>query len=126
MTDFGIAKPSDLTLEQLDQYRYIDAPAEFSKQTGNVLKAEHIQKLTTWKLYVLSFFDLSSAVSHNGSQTLRTDSHVDDMANSGQVLVKRLQSTMTKTLQKPLKQGSHTTPQTQMMSPVLSNSSQDH
>ena len=50
MADFLIEKPASQTLIQLDQYRYIDAPAAFSKQTGRTLELGDVQKLTEWKL----------------------------------------------------------------------------
>jgi hypothetical protein len=54
--DFDIAKPGVLTLEELDKFRYVDAPAQFSKTAGGqTLALVDVQKLVEWKLYVPHF-----------------------------------------------------------------------
>ena len=46
-----IAKPGSLTLEELDRYRYIDAPSRFSKKAGGkIMNLADVQKLVDWKL----------------------------------------------------------------------------
>jgi hypothetical protein len=46
-----VAKPGSLTLEELDQYRYIDAPSQFSKKAGGkTMNLADVQKLVDWKL----------------------------------------------------------------------------
>jgi hypothetical protein len=49
--DSPIAKPGSSTLEELDQFRYIDAPSRFSKKAGGGhMELADIQKLVDWKL----------------------------------------------------------------------------
>lgn len=48
--DAFIAKPDATPIEELDKFRYIEAPARFSKNTGATMKLEDIQKLLQWKL----------------------------------------------------------------------------
>jgi len=45
-----IAKPDTLTLEELDKFRYVEAPASFSKNTGRSMELKDVQKLVDWKL----------------------------------------------------------------------------
>ncbi|TVY87344.1 hypothetical protein LAWI1_G004741 [Lachnellula willkommii] len=44
------AKPDATPIEELDKFRYVEAPARFSKNTGATMKLEDIQKLLQWKL----------------------------------------------------------------------------
>jgi hypothetical protein len=38
-------------LEELDKFRYVDAPSSFSKKTGaKVMELTDVQKLVDWKL----------------------------------------------------------------------------
>jgi hypothetical protein len=51
LADFLIAKPGATTLEELDKFRYIDAPSRFSKKAGGGgMELADIQKLVDWKL----------------------------------------------------------------------------
>jgi hypothetical protein len=45
-----IGKDGDTSLEELDQFRYIEAPAQFSKKTGRSMDLPDVQKLLEWKL----------------------------------------------------------------------------
>jgi hypothetical protein len=46
-----VAKPGSLTLEELDKFRYIDAPSRFSKKAGGkTMDLANVQKLVDWKL----------------------------------------------------------------------------
>ncbi|EHL02250.1 hypothetical protein M7I_1710 [Glarea lozoyensis 74030] len=40
----------ETSLEELDQFRYVEAPAQFSKKTGRLMDLKDIQKLLEWKL----------------------------------------------------------------------------
>ena len=44
------AKPGSLTLDELDRFRYVEAPARFSKKTGRTMELVDIQKLVEWKM----------------------------------------------------------------------------
>lgn len=44
------AKPDSTPIEELDKFRYVDAPVRFSKKTGNTMTLEDVQKLVEWKL----------------------------------------------------------------------------
>jgi hypothetical protein len=44
------AKEGSLTLEQLDQFRYQQAPMNFSKNTGRTMTLSDVQKLVDWKM----------------------------------------------------------------------------
>jgi hypothetical protein len=47
----AVAKEGSLTLEELDRFRYIDAPSRFSKKAGGkTLELKDVQKLVDWKL----------------------------------------------------------------------------
>ncbi|KAH6664119.1 hypothetical protein B0J14DRAFT_494165 [Halenospora varia] len=39
------------SIEELDQFRYVEAPARFSKKTGNTMTIADVQKLVDWKLH---------------------------------------------------------------------------
>ena len=49
-SDAFIARPDAIPIEELDRYRYVEAPARFSKNTGATMKLEDVQKLLQWKL----------------------------------------------------------------------------
>jgi hypothetical protein len=50
---FAAAKEGSLSLEELDLYRFIEAPSHFSKKTGaQYLELGDLQKLMDWKMYV--------------------------------------------------------------------------
>jgi hypothetical protein len=44
-----IAK-GETSLGELDQFRYVEAPAQFSKKTGRLMDLKDVQKLLEWKL----------------------------------------------------------------------------
>jgi hypothetical protein len=50
VVDFLTAKPGSNTLEELDKFRYIDAPSRFSKAGDSPMELADIQKLVDWKL----------------------------------------------------------------------------
>ncbi|KAH8648007.1 hypothetical protein BGZ60DRAFT_423407 [Tricladium varicosporioides] len=39
------------SIEELDKFRYVEAPARFSKKTGNNMTIADVQKLVDWKLH---------------------------------------------------------------------------
>jgi hypothetical protein len=45
-----IGKEGDVSLQELDQFRFIEAPAQFSKNTGRSMDLSDVQKLLEWKL----------------------------------------------------------------------------
>lgn len=49
-TNDSVESPTNPTLVQLDYFRYIDAPAAFSKETGRTMALEDVKKLVDWKL----------------------------------------------------------------------------
>jgi hypothetical protein len=50
-TDKIIAKDGHLTLEQLDQFRYVEAPSQFSKKAGGkTMELDDVRKLVDWKV----------------------------------------------------------------------------
>ncbi|KAF4629464.1 hypothetical protein G7Y89_g8682 [Cudoniella acicularis] len=49
-TQIKAPKPGHLPLEELDKFRYVEAPARFSKKTGRTMTIEDVQKLVDWKL----------------------------------------------------------------------------
>jgi hypothetical protein len=47
----SIAKPDSLTLQELDNFRYIDAPSRYSQKAGGKsIELADIKKLVDWKL----------------------------------------------------------------------------
>ena len=46
------AKDGQPTLEQLDRYRYEEAPAEFGPRGGPQMQLDQVKTLVEWKLYV--------------------------------------------------------------------------
>ncbi len=46
------AKDGQLSLQELDHFRYRAAPSSFSKKTGRVMELSDLQKLVAWKMYV--------------------------------------------------------------------------
>ena len=46
------AKDGQQTLEQLDRYRYEEAPAEFAHAGGPQMQLDQVKTLVEWKLYV--------------------------------------------------------------------------
>lgn len=49
-TNVSVETPTNPDLLQLDHFRYTDAPAAFSKQTGRTMKLEDVKMLVAWKL----------------------------------------------------------------------------
>ena len=45
-----IAKEGQLSLEELDDFRYNGAPAAYSVKTGRIMENSDLQKLVEWKL----------------------------------------------------------------------------
>ena len=45
-----IAKEGQLSLEELDSFRYNGAPAAYSSKTGRTMDSKDLQKLVEWKL----------------------------------------------------------------------------
>jgi hypothetical protein len=44
------AKKGQLTLEELDDFRYNGAPMAYSLKTGRTMESQDVQKLVEWKL----------------------------------------------------------------------------
>jgi len=49
-TKVSLAKLDATPIEELDKFRYVEAPARFSKKTGRTLQLADVQKLLEWKL----------------------------------------------------------------------------
>ena len=49
---FGTAAEGKASLEELDKFRYVDAPSRFSKKVvgGKSMELADVQKLVDWKL----------------------------------------------------------------------------
>ncbi|TVY62816.1 hypothetical protein LSUE1_G007572 [Lachnellula suecica] len=43
-------KEGAITIEELDEFRYVDAPTRFSKKAGNAMALDDVKKLLDWKL----------------------------------------------------------------------------
>jgi hypothetical protein len=46
----SIAKEGQLSLEELDSFRYTGAPMAYSSKTGRTMDSKDLQKLVEWKL----------------------------------------------------------------------------
>ena len=49
---YWVAKDGHLSLEELDKFRFIDAPGRYSKNTGRTIELDDLKKLVDWKMWV--------------------------------------------------------------------------